>query len=173
MNVLTPNRKACRAKRRGIAARKGATVVETAVVLPIFFLLLLGAYEFGRLGTLRSDITSVAYDAARFATRDGATREETIQFAQQQLASLGVKDAQITVEPAPETALEDVTVFVNLPISKYGWITPAIAAHQQLASSVTLRVEVASNPDASAVRQATAGVSSSITSTSRASFTMP
>lgn len=155
-------------RRRVRRSRRGATTVEAAVVLPLFFLLLMGAYEFGRLGSLRGDITSVAYDAARFATREGATRQETIDFAQEQFSKLGVQGAAISVEPAPEAAMEDVTVLVSLPIGKYGWITPAIAKHQQIASSVTLRVETAASPNANGVRDALTSMMSGLTSTTSA-----
>lgn len=53
--------------------RRGATMVEFVVVVPIFFMLLMVAMEFAVLGTIRSTADNAAYEAARKLVIPGAT----------------------------------------------------------------------------------------------------
>jgi Flp pilus assembly protein TadG len=49
------------------SGREGATVVELAAVMIVFFLLLFGILEYGRYIFLRQLVTNAARDGARFA----------------------------------------------------------------------------------------------------------
>ena len=50
------------------AARRGAVVVETAIVLPVCLLVLLGLFDFCRLLMVRQVINNAAREGARYAT---------------------------------------------------------------------------------------------------------
>ena len=56
---------------RGAARRRGATIVETALVIGLLFLVLFGIYEYGRL--------LMVQNLAEHAAREGA-REAVVQF---------------------------------------------------------------------------------------------
>jgi Flp pilus assembly protein TadG len=51
-----------RAKRQ-----RGATLVEFAVVLPVFFILIMGIYEFGRAYNIQQTLTDAAREGARYS----------------------------------------------------------------------------------------------------------
>ena len=53
--------------------RRGATLVETALVLPVCFLLVLGLFDFCRLLMVREVIDNAAREGARYATVSTAT----------------------------------------------------------------------------------------------------
>lgn len=61
------------ARPRDIAHRAGAAAVETALVLPIFFLVVFGIIEFGRAFMVAQLITNAAREGARAAITAGST----------------------------------------------------------------------------------------------------
>ena len=60
-------------RRTGSERRAGAAMVEMAVCLPLFLLLLLGIIEFGRALMVSQLLTSAARQGCREAIIDGAT----------------------------------------------------------------------------------------------------
>ncbi|HIK92418.1 MAG TPA: pilus assembly protein [Planctomycetes bacterium] len=63
-----------RTKRRlgTMPSRHGATIVEFALVAPIFFILLFGGIEFATLSTIRATSHNAAYEGARKLVIPGA-----------------------------------------------------------------------------------------------------
>ncbi len=62
--------RACRPCRRN---RRGAAVVEFAVVAPVFFLLVFGMIEFGRAIMVQQILTNASREGARVAVLDSPT----------------------------------------------------------------------------------------------------
>jgi hypothetical protein len=58
--------------------RRGTTLVETAIALNLFLLLVLGVFEFGRLLMARHLINNAARGAARLASSGTANKTEAI-----------------------------------------------------------------------------------------------
>src|SRR5690606_472052 len=54
--------------------RRGAAVVEFALISPLFFLLILGMVEYGRLVMVQQILTNASREGARMAVLDGATK---------------------------------------------------------------------------------------------------
>jgi len=82
--------------------RKGAAMVEMAVVLPIFFMVVLGIVEFGRAMMVGQLATNAAREGARLAILDGSTNTEVED---------SIKDfLQTTVGVAPGDVTVDITV---------------------------------------------------------------
>lgn len=52
--------------------RRGSTMIEGALVMTTFVILLIGAMDFGRMGFAYSSITFAAHQAARFAATNGS-----------------------------------------------------------------------------------------------------
>jgi len=78
--------------------RTGAALVEMAVVLPFFVMILLAIVEFGRAMTVSQLITTAARDGGRVAIMDGTTNTEVIQIVRDSLApSLSVDPSDINV----------------------------------------------------------------------------
>jgi hypothetical protein len=86
--------------------RSGAAVVEMALILPIFFMVVLGIVEFGRAMMVGQLLPNAARHGARTAIVEGSTNVEVETTIEDFLAeSLGVSPAEvaitITIIPAP------------------------------------------------------------------------
>jgi len=90
--------------------RRGTTLVETAVVLPVFFIFLFGFIEFGHCYMTIHSLNSAARRAARLGVGENVTSEEVTGLAHDILNSaidadlegvnITVKDASIFDDPS-------------------------------------------------------------------------
>lgn len=122
--------------------RSGATAVEFAIVAPIFFLIMLAAFEFSRLNVIRHTADNAAYEAARHAMVPGATASEAVSCAESILGAVGARGASVTITPAtlgPEA--DEINVRVDVPLSQNGWIVPKFTSGKTLSAQSTLRTE--------------------------------
>ena len=88
-------------KRARSTDRRGAAIAETAVVLPVFFVILFGFIEFGHVYLTIHSLNSAARRAARLGVSDGATTAEVIDLAEEIVGSaFRVQDATILVKDA-------------------------------------------------------------------------
>ena len=122
--------------------RRGATTVEFAVVAPVFFLILLAMFEFARLNVLRHTADNAAYEAARAAMVPGASATDARNEANRLLSTVGAQGASITIDPGTITrGTQQVTVTIDVPLSRNGWVVPRFTAGKTLTSKSTLRTE--------------------------------
>lgn len=122
--------------------RRGAAAVEFAITAPVFFLFLLAAFEFGWLNVIRHTADNAAYEAARYAMVPGATSAEAVAKAESLLGVVGARGARVTVTPpllTPDT--KEVTVDVDVPMSRNALVVPRFTSTKTLHSSATLRTE--------------------------------
>lgn len=144
-----------------IHKRLGGAVVEFAIVVPLFFLFLFAAIEFGRLNMVRHMVDNAAYEAARNAMVPGASTQEAINEANRVLALTGITGAQThiatvqlgEVEVVEEEGEEEivneqiddetiqVTVTITVPFAANAFLTPAFATDANIVSSSTLKTE--------------------------------
>lgn len=139
-----------RAPLRG--ARRGATAVEFALVLPVLFLFAVGIVEFSRVSMLRHVVDNASYEACRAVIVPGANVTEAEAAAGEILQRFGIRDATITVSPNPigeETAA--VTVLVEAPALTNGWGLDRFTGGVKLASTTTLLTERSPTVQATAV----------------------
>jgi Flp pilus assembly protein TadG len=129
----------CRKKRQGVAA------VEFAVVAPLFFLLILGMIEFGRMVMVQQVITNGSREGARVAVLDGATTTEVTTAVQDYLTNSAVNGATVTVTPNPPNSAgygEPVTVTVSVPFNQVSWLpSPIFLGGNTLVASTVMRRE--------------------------------
>lgn len=125
--------------------RVGAAVVELAVVLPLFLLLVLGMIEFGRMIMVQQIITNASREGARRAVLDNATTDEITTAVQQYLANAGIGSATVTVTPNPPSSAgygEPVSVSVSVPFSEVSWLpAPMFLGGRVLTSTTAMRRE--------------------------------
>jgi len=124
-------------------SRSGAQLVELAMVLPVFFLLILGGIEFGRLLFLRHSAEQAAYEACRVAVVPGATSETVRQRGQAILAASGLRFSQIDLLTDRGTAVIDdqtrtVTVRVTVPLNGNSLLTPFFFRQPNIQAELTL-----------------------------------
>lgn len=122
--------------------RKGATLVEFAITVPILFLVVFAAIEFSRVNTIRHSVANAAYEGARRGIVPGATETDARDAALAILTAVCVRDAVVTMNPsviAEDTS--EITMTIDVPLDQNGWITPKFFAGDVLTSSCTLARE--------------------------------
>ena len=81
---------------RGFNHRRGAAVVEFAVVLPLLCFFLFGILEVGYAFLVRHTIAVAARDGARVASIPGATEADAIEAVDQTMSGLGINGYTVT-----------------------------------------------------------------------------
>jgi len=134
--------KLCRLCRNN---RRGAAAVEFAIIAPVFFLLVFGMIEFGRMIMVQQIITNASREGARIAVLDGATTSGVTTQVTNYLDGAGVRGANVTVDPDPPTDAgwgEPVTVEVTIPFSNVSWLpVPMFVGDMDLSSTASMRRE--------------------------------
>ncbi len=135
--------KICRRCRRN---RLGVAAVEFAVIAPVFFLLILGMIEFGRMVMVQQVITNASREGARIAVLDGTTESEVLVTVDNYLSSARVGGATVTVDPTNPNAAnygEPVTVSVSVPFNQVSWLPSSFFGNDDtvLAAATVMRRE--------------------------------
>ena len=134
--------KVCRLCRRN---RRGAAVVEFAVVAPLFFLLVFGMIEFGRMVMVQQVITNASREGARVAVLDGATTGEVATAVENYVASASLEGAEVSVTPDPPSSAgygEPVTVVVSIPFDQVSWLpSPMFLGGSTMSATTVMRRE--------------------------------
>jgi Flp pilus assembly protein TadG len=127
---------------RRCPARAGVTVVEFAIVAPIFFLFLLASFEFGWMNVLRHTADNAAYEAARTAMVPGASAGDAVAKANAILSVVKARDATVTVTPTVITqATDHVTVAIDVPMNSNALVVPRFTGTKTIHCTATLRTE--------------------------------
>jgi hypothetical protein len=106
-----------------VARRRGAAIVEMAVVTPILLLILFGIIEFGWVFMTQETLTHAAREACRTGALPGATDAEIqTRFAEAMAPTgLDIDDDMLTIEHIQDEVDEDkeiVRVSVSVPYSQ-------------------------------------------------------
>ncbi len=131
--------KPCRKCRR---KRRGAAVVEFAVVAPVFVALVLGMIEFGRALMVQQMLTNASREGARVAVLEGATASEVTAAVEERLTT--IDGATTACDPDPSAAAygDSITVTVTVPFSGVSWLpSPIFLGGEDLTASTVMRVE--------------------------------
>lgn len=132
-------------------------MVEAAMVLPIFFLAILGIVEFGRGMMVSQLVTNASREAARRSVLDGSTNAIVEDYIQDKLSvSIGTSTSDVTVaititpDPANNTTGNElinaqpydlITVKVSVPYDKVSFFTGRYLAGKDLSAETTMRHE--------------------------------
>lgn len=135
-----------RPRRVSARSRRAASVVEFAVVAPIFFLLVFGMIEFGRMVMVHHLLIGAAREGARQAVVDGATAQTVEQAVRDYLTATSIKgeEAVVTVSPDPAAANTGVPVKVETAIAfaKVSWLpAPMYLKNVTLSAAAIMRHE--------------------------------
>jgi Flp pilus assembly protein TadG len=130
--------------RRRTNARRGAAVVEFALVAPILLLLVVGTIEVGRAIMVKDSLTVASREGARVAGNSATTTVSTVQSAvNSYLAGADITGATTSVSPdlAQVADGQPVTVTVSIPYSAVSWVkSPWFLSGQTMtATSVMVR----------------------------------
>jgi Flp pilus assembly protein TadG len=136
--------KPCRSYRRN---RRAAAAVEFALVAPLFFLLILGMIEYGRMVMVQQVITNASREGARQAVLDGATTAQIQTLVNDYLTmgQISPASATVTVAPSPPTDAgfgDPVTVTVAIPFNQVSWLpSPMYLGGKTLSATTVMRRE--------------------------------
>ena len=146
-----------RVLRPGKIRRKGAAIVEAALVLPIFFMVILGIVEFGRAFMISQLIQHAAREGCRKAVTGAYTTSTISSDIKSELASVGVESSKVSVsiivtvesgnpavsnhEVASATTKDLVAVSVSVPFSNVALIPGKYLAGKTLSAKSTMRHE--------------------------------
>jgi Flp pilus assembly protein TadG len=113
------------------ASQKGMAMVESAIILSLFLMLIFGVFEAGRFMNTQQVLTNAAREGARLAiaplsgTNTLASESEITTRVNDFLASAGISDVDITIDSAVTVATGSVdTVYTRVRVdSDYQVIT--------------------------------------------------
>ena len=109
------------------AQRRGATAVELAIVVPIFFTVVFALFELGHYLILRDTLSEAARAAARAAMAFGGSTTDAEARANAVLATVGANNATITFSPATVSdSTTQVSVNITIPFSENSLFLPPI-----------------------------------------------
>lgn len=127
--------------------RRAAAAVEFAVVAPVFFLVVLGIIEFGRMVMVQQVITNAAREGARIAVLDSATSARVTMRINSYLSAAGISGASVTVTPNPPTTAgfdQPVSVRIDIPFTAVSALSaPFMAKAHTLSAESIMRRETA------------------------------
>lgn len=131
--------------RSKLKNRQGASAVEFALVAPIFFLVAMGIFEFGRAMMVQQMLINASREGARNAIFQTSTTDTAITATIDHLSRSGLTIARerVTVSPDPNTAAhgDPVMVSVAVPYSEIGWIPGFFMGGRTLSASTTMSYE--------------------------------
>jgi Flp pilus assembly protein TadG len=126
-------------RQRHNSNRSGAALAETAVVLPVFFILLFGFIEFGHVFMTIHTLNSAARRAARLGIREASSTADVTALANSIVASaMPVSHVSVIVKDASIFDTDGVNV-ASLDYNTLADIELSGAARRQL---FTVRVSV-------------------------------
>jgi Flp pilus assembly protein TadG len=128
-------------------ARRGAALIEFAFVAPIFFVMVLGIFEFGRAMMVQTLLTSASQQGARAGALNGAQLADVTSTVNTYLTGGGVNGASTTCSPSPPSDAApgtDITVTVSIPYANVSWIpVPKYLKTATLSSTAIVQRETA------------------------------
>jgi len=127
--------------RRRHKTIRGQSLVEFALVLPVFLLLLVGIAEFGRAWMTRNILTGASREAVRIAAVQGNTTS-ALSRANSILSSAGISGASVNIsdDGAPYGTCS-VTVSYIFPVSVAGFLPGLSGTSFTLSTSTSMRKE--------------------------------
>jgi Flp pilus assembly protein TadG len=155
-NVEVKIEKVCQICRR---QRRGAAAVEFAVVAPVFFILVFGMIEYGRMVMVQQVLTNASREGARVGVVDpiGPTSLPIVtSTVNTYLAAAGINGATITAyisadsgstwtvaDPGTATNSQPVKVRVSVPFSSVSWLPTSMFGNGSkiLSASTVMRRE--------------------------------
>lgn len=137
--------------------RRGAVIVEMALTLPLFFMVVLGIVEFGRAMMVSQLLTNAAREGARIAILSGNSNEDVANAVTEFLElSANIDPGDVTVEitvtaatgnpdPGDEVAnavsRDLCSITVQVPFDEVSYIKADYLAGRSLVGTCAMRHE--------------------------------
>ena len=114
-----------RRSRRTENVRRGAALVEFALVAPIFLLFVVGSVELGRAIVVQEALTNASREGARVGILDGALSSDVTSAVNSYLSGVSISGATTNVtptDPGTQPVGTQVTVSVSIAYSSVTWV---------------------------------------------------
>jgi Flp pilus assembly protein TadG len=129
------NRRVCRSN-----ARRGATVVEFAIIANLLMITILTCMEFARLNMTRNLAQDAAYFAARHALVPGATAAEAHAEADRIMGSMLSNGYTVTVNELNEDS-DEVRVTVEVDLGAVALFAPYFLPESTISTTAVMQTE--------------------------------
>ena len=120
--------------------RKGAAMVEFAIMANIMFVIILTCMEFARMNMVRNLAQDAAYYAARVAIVPGATEDEAVEEAERIMDSLIPGAYTVDVTDLDADA-ENITVTVEVDLDDVALFAPMFLPNATISTDAHMRTE--------------------------------
>ncbi len=122
--------------------RRGTTVVEFALVVPIVLMFTFAAVEFARVVLIRHSVDNAVYEAARIGIIPGGSADEVRAAVDRMLAAISVHDYLVEIVPvALAVDSPEITVRVTVPLDTNSYLPAQFFAGKSVRRELTLQRE--------------------------------
>jgi len=129
--------------------RRGATVVEMAIVAPVFFLFAFALIEFSRIALVKQALTDAARAGCRKAvlatTLDQQDVETTVRsHLQNVLSNANAQQCQVTISNVDFRVVPrgtEITTAIEVNCSDVSWIAPRYGDNMMIRAEATMKRE--------------------------------
>ncbi len=97
--------------------RRAGAAVETAIVMPVLIMMLLGITEFGYVYTVRQALETAAREGARVASLPGSTDADIIERVERYLEPVAVQAEESFACEITRATADDPTETVHLSVA--------------------------------------------------------
>lgn len=131
-------------------ARRGAAVVEFAIVAPLLFALILGSIEFGRIMMVMEHLSNSARAGARAGVVPGGSNSTITSAVNAALSNAGITGAQNpvikvngqSVDASTAVTGDQISVTVSISANSVSWLpVMQFMAGKTLSETVVMRRE--------------------------------
>ena len=130
---------------RALHDRRGAALIEFAFIAPVFFVLVLGIFEFARAMMVQTLLTSASQQGARAGALNGAQNSDVTTAVNNYLSAAGVSGASTACNPSPPSSAspgQDVRVTVSIGYTSVSWLpAPSYLKTATLSSTAIVQRE--------------------------------
>lgn len=129
-------------KTRNHKSRQGTSIVEVALLLPIFMILMMGVMDFARLYWTQSVVRGAAYEGVRAAILAETTNTQVENIILSELSIGGINQtAQVSVGSRQPEQPVDVTVKVPFEFLAIDTLIPALSNVNQVEATAVMTHE--------------------------------
>lgn len=124
--------------------RRGVSVVEVAVTLPLVILMAFGVVEFGRGMMVKHSLEESARAGCRVAVLSDTTTQDVKNIVASSMSIANITDYTVTINPTPLTGvakMSEVSVTVSVPFDKVAYASGSFLQGKTLTGSCVMSAE--------------------------------
>jgi Flp pilus assembly protein TadG len=116
-------------KRPAVRGRRGTTIVEMAVIIPVFAIFVAALFEFGHVFLVVQTLNAAAKQGARYGAVEGITSDDVAERINQIVGAafdpaevtVYIKDASVYDDGVTDPSTIDVTELPDIELTNAQW----------------------------------------------------